>query len=61
MLPIKGLTFWACFGRYGGFWIGKRGITLGWVSFKVMPFDIENVLSNYAQKIMETGKEAHHD
>lgn len=41
---IKGLTFWVAFGSYGGFYIDRHGICLGWVSIKFMPIDVENVL-----------------
>jgi len=45
---MKGLTFYICFGRYGGFGYNKDGnsfrITLGWVSFCVMLLDIEVML-----------------
>jgi hypothetical protein len=53
MKPINGLTLWVCFGSYGGFHArcckDGVGITLGWVSMQIMPFDVENVLRNFVE------------
>lgn len=48
----KGLTFYICFGKYGGFGFNKDGdsfrVCLGWVSFCVLFFDIESLLLSLA-------------
>lgn len=50
MKHVKGITFWICFGTYGGFHIQfsklRTGICLGWVSLQILTMDIEALLDN---------------
>jgi hypothetical protein len=41
---IKRLTLYIIFGSYGGFHISKTGIGLGWITLRILPIDIENVM-----------------
>lgn len=49
----KGLTFYLVFGSYGGFHIkltkSSFGICLGWVAFRVIKYDVENLIQNSNQ------------
>ena len=63
MKSTKGLTFYICFGSYGGFGINTDDlgfrVTLGFVSVAVVPRDIENLVHNIkdqADKIVEVWK-----
>ena len=50
-MKVNGVTFWICFGKYGGFSFQGYKLTLGWVSFCIFPMDIECLLSDLIKRI----------
>ncbi len=60
-----GLTAYACFGKWGGIHYGKtlggvRALTLGWVSFGLMPMDLERWMVWMVQDRTATATRHHH-
>lgn len=53
---MNGITAYVCFGKYGGFrcvWDAGIRITLGWIGFAVIVYDIERAMRMILDKIEE--------
>jgi hypothetical protein len=53
---MKGVTFYICLGKYGGFrcvWDAGMRITLGWIGIAIVLFDLECAMKLLYEQIDE--------
>lgn len=50
MKGIRGVSFLIAVGSYGGFYVTRERLCLGWIALTYFPYDLENVMNQWLEE-----------